>query len=212
MTWLGDYPEDFASVVCMFTTHAGDGSPVAPLSAFEAADVLIYKNGSATQKTTTNGVTITSPFDSITGLHCLSIDTSNDTGDAGFWTAGALFTLVLSPDETVDGKAVAKVIGQFGLDLAGVLRPTTTGRKLDVSAGGEAGIDWANVGSPTTVLGLSGTTVKTATDVQTDTAAIKAKTDGLTFTVAGKVDVNVEYVNAVQIIGTGATGDEWGPA
>jgi hypothetical protein len=64
---------------------------------------------------------MTSPFDSVTGLHCLTIDTSNDTGDGGFWTAGAVYTLVLAPDETVDSLAVAKVIGQFGIALAGNL-------------------------------------------------------------------------------------------
>lgn len=45
------------------------------------------------------------------------------------------------------------------------LAPTTAGRTLDVSTGGEAGIDWANVGSPTTTLNLSGTTVGTANTV-----------------------------------------------
>lgn len=53
--------------------------------------------------------------------------------------------------------------------------PTTSGRSIDVSAGGEVGIDWANIGSPTTVVGLSGTTVKTATDVETDTQDIQAR-------------------------------------
>lgn len=53
--------------------------------------------------------------------------------------------------------------------------PTVSGRSLDVSAGGEAGVDWANVGSPTTTLNLSGTTVKTATDVETDTADIQTR-------------------------------------
>lgn len=65
-------------------------------------------------------------------------------------------------------------------DLATValpLVPTTAGRTLDVSAGGEAGVDWANVGSPTTVVGLSGTTVKTATDIA---AQIGANGAGLT--------------------------------
>jgi hypothetical protein len=157
--WLGEFPEDFATVTCMFTTHSSTGAPVAPNSAFEAADVIIYKNGNAAQKTTTNGVTMTSPFDSITGLHCVVIDTSNDTGDGGFWVAGAVYTLVLSADETVDGVAVAKVIGQFGIELAEVLRPTTAGRQLDVSAGGEAGIDWANIGSPTTAVNLSATNI-----------------------------------------------------
>jgi hypothetical protein len=119
MSWLGDFTEDHATVVCMFTTHDSTGAPVAPSSAFDAADVKIYKNGNATEKTTANGVTMTSPFDSITGLHCLVIDTSNDTGDGGFWVAGAVYTVVLSPDETVDSVAVAKVIGQFGIKLAG---------------------------------------------------------------------------------------------
>lgn len=39
------------------------------------------------------------------------------------------------------------------------LVPTTAGRTLDVSAGGEAGVDWANIGSPTTTVGLTNTTV-----------------------------------------------------
>lgn len=54
------------------------------------------------------------------------------------------------------------------------LVPTVAGRTLDVSTGGEAGLDWANVGSPTTTVGLSGTTVKTATDVETDTQDIQS--------------------------------------
>lgn len=44
------------------------------------------------------------------------------------------------------------------------LVPTTAGRTLDVSATGEAGIDWANIGSPTTSVNLSGTTVATVTN------------------------------------------------
>lgn len=51
-----------------------------------------------------------------------------------------------------------------------------------------------------------------ASYIDTEIGAIKAKTDNMTFTVAGQVDANVEYVNAVQVTGTGATGDEWGPA
>lgn len=39
------------------------------------------------------------------------------------------------------------------------LRPTTSGRTLDVSTGGEAGLDWANIGSPTTAQNLSATNI-----------------------------------------------------
>lgn len=114
MSYLGDFAED-ATVRFMFTTHAQSGAPAAPSSAFEAADLVIYKDGSATQKATTNGVTMTSPFDSTTGLHAVAIDTSNDTGDTGFWAAGSDYTVVLAPDETVDGVAVVKVIAQFSI-------------------------------------------------------------------------------------------------
>jgi hypothetical protein len=51
----------------------------------------------------------------------------------------------------------------------GWLAPTTAGRTLDVSAGGESGVDWANVGSPTTAVDLSGTTIKTTQKVDVDT-------------------------------------------
>jgi hypothetical protein len=47
------------------------------------------------------------------------------------------------------------------------LVPTTAGRKLDVSAGGEAGLDWANVGSPTSTVDLTNTTVGIVTLVNT---------------------------------------------
>jgi hypothetical protein len=46
----------------------------------------------------------------------------------------------------------------------------------------------------------------------TGIATIIASTAGLTFTVAGQVDANIQYVNDVQVAGTGATGNEWGPA
>lgn len=61
------------------------------------------------------------------------------------------------------------------LGMLRALNPTTAGRTLDVSATGEAGIDLANVGSPTTDVNLSGTTIKTATDVEADTANIQTR-------------------------------------
>ena len=48
---------------------------------------------------------------------------------------------------------------QTELGTYGALKPTTATRTLDVSTGGEAGIDWANIGAPTTTVNLSGTTI-----------------------------------------------------
>lgn len=49
------------------------------------------------------------------------------------------------------------------------LIPTVAGRTLDVSATGEAGVDWANVGSPTTANALTGTTIATTQKVDIET-------------------------------------------
>lgn len=54
-----------------------------------------------------------------------------------------------------------------------------------------------------TVSALTGLTVA-------DVAAIKAKTDSLTYTVAGVVDANIQRINDVVITGNGGTGTEFG--
>jgi hypothetical protein len=47
--------------------------------------------------------------------------------------------------------------------------------------------------------------------LQATSTAIKVKTDSLTFTTAGMVDVNIQYVNDVQVKGTGQEIDPWNP-
>ena len=81
------------------------------------------------------------------------------------------------------------------------VKATVDNRTLDVSAGGEAGVDWANVGSPTTTVGLSGTTVKTATDVETDTADIQARLPAAL--VSGRMDSSIGAVAANAITAAG---------
>ena len=125
-----------SSVYFKFTTHAATGAPVAPLSAFEAADLVLYKDGSATQRTSANGITMTSPFDSTTGLHHVTIDLSDDT-DAGFYAAGSFYSVVLVPDETVDGLAVTKVLVYFdiGVPVANVTQWLGTAAATPTVAG-----------------------------------------------------------------------------
>ena len=84
---------------------------------------------------------------------------------------GASKTVTLAAGATFTAAATDNISIMGPMPLA----PTVTGRTLDVSAGGEAGVDWANIGSPTTTVNLSGTTVKTATDVETDTADIQSR-------------------------------------
>lgn len=66
------------------------------------------------------------------------------------------------------------------------LIPTVAGRTLDVSAGGEAGLDWANIGSPTTTVGLTGTTISSSQVVASVTGAAGSVT-GAVGSVTGSV-------------------------
>jgi hypothetical protein len=146
MNYLGDFAED-SVVRLFFTTHDKDGAAVAPSSALENADISIYKNGSVTKKSTVNGVVMTSPFNSVVGLHYLSIDTSNDTGDGGFWTVGGEFVVVLSPDETVDGEIVVSVVGSFSIERTGgaiaTLRSRLVGTILTGNHSAQSGDSYA---------------------------------------------------------------------
>jgi hypothetical protein len=156
-----------------FDTYDADGASVT-ISGLAVTDIEIYKNGSTTQRASDNGYALLDTdgidFDGSTGLHGFSIDLS-DNSDASFYSAGAQYWIHVNAI-TVNAQTVKFT---YIFTIGRLLKPTTAGRTLDVSAGGEAGVDWANVGSPTTVVGLSGTTVKTATDVETDTADIQSR-------------------------------------
>jgi hypothetical protein len=47
--------------------------------------------------------------------------------------------------------------------------------------------------------------------IDTEVAAIKAKTDQLTFTNANQVDANIQAVNDTNLTGNGSAGNPWGP-
>lgn len=71
------------------------------------------------------------------------------------------------------------------------LAPTVAARTLDVSAGGEAGVDWANVGTPGSTVNLSATTVKTLTDPVAKSPATLAVAD-----VSGNLPANVIQIES----------------
>jgi hypothetical protein len=94
------------------------------------------------------------------------------------------------------GAGTAGYILGVNLDAAVTSRlaPTVAGRTLDVSSAGEAGVDWANVGGQNTTVALSGTTVKTATDVETDTQDIQGRLPAAL--VGGRLDANVGAISS----------------
>ena len=182
MNYIGDFAED-STVRIVLSTNNSSGGAVAPSSAFEADDFRIYKNGSATQKATTNGITITSPFDSVTGLHTLEIDTSNDTGDTGFWATGADYWVVAVPDETVDSQTVVQAIAAFsiqnrymrGTDGANTTTPPTAAANA-TAVRSELATELGRIDVATSTRLASAS--YTAPD-NASVTAIKAKTDNL---------------------------------
>ncbi len=193
--YLGDFRTG-KTIYSMWNSNAIAGESITRAT---NGTISVYKNSSNTQSTT--GVTDTEDKDSLTGVHYVAIDTS---ADGTFYSAGSDFMVVLSA-ATIDGKTINAFLFQFSLENRSHLMPTTDGRKLDVSAGGEAGVDWANVGSPTTTVNLSGTTVKTATDVETDTADIQSRLP--VALVSGRIDASVGAMAANVMTAAAAAAD-----
>jgi hypothetical protein len=253
-----------------FSTFDKDDGSSITMTNYAAADILVYKNGSTTERASTAGFTATTDFDAKTGKHLAIIDLADNT-TADFWNAGAeylvaidavtvdavttggwiarfvigyqgalidttiatlasqtSFTLTAGPaeDDAINGfyaiihdiasavqiskvlvldytgstKTVTLAAGatftaaagdNFSLIDMAPLQSTTTGRTLDVSTGGEAGVDWANVGSPTTTVALSGTTVAVATtltNAPSDSSGVTTLLSRLSSARAGYLD------------------------
>jgi hypothetical protein len=165
MSYLGDIGLG-DTIDTKFTTVSTAGVPTALAG---TPVISAYVDNNDVQLTA--GITLTASFDSTTGLNHVRVVATSGNG----YAAGTNIQLVITTGTVGGASVVGYVVAEFSIEKRSALRPTVAGRTVDISAGGEAGVDWANVGSPTTVLNLSGTTVKTATDVETDTVNIQGR-------------------------------------
>ena len=192
MKHLGDF--DAASVLyTKFTTYRP--STGAPFTLAGTPVVSVYKDGSLTQSTA--GITLTVDFDGLTGLHHLAIDTS---ADGTFYSAGSHFEAVITTGTVDSVSVVGSCVASFSLRKDSALKATVAGRTLDVSAGGEAGLDWANIGSPTTAVNLSATNIDVDQVVASVSGAVGSVTGAVgsvTGNVGGNVNGSVATVNAL---------------
>jgi hypothetical protein len=104
--YLGDFAED-AIIRGDFNTRAkADGSPITLAG---TPSLVVYKDGSVSESTA--GVTLTVDFDSVTGSHLFSIDTSADA----FYETGSDYRIKIAAG-TVDGESVVGVtVGRFSI-------------------------------------------------------------------------------------------------
>lgn len=154
MAYLGD----FALGVTFDTKFTTVQSTGAPTTLAGTPVISIYADNGTTEITA--GITLTVDFDSRTGLNNVRVVATSGNGFA----AGVNYQIVITTGTVNSVSVVGYVVAEFSIENRSGLRPTVAGRTLDVSAGGEAGVDWANIGSPTTSQNLSGTTVATVTN------------------------------------------------
>ena len=172
MTYIGDIRlgDTFDVKFCTVTTTGAPtqlaGSPV----------ISAYPGNSTTQLTA--GITLTVDFDSVTGLNNVRVVATSGNG----YATATNYALVITTGTVGGTSAVGYVVAQFSIENRSALMPTTATRTLDVSSTGEAGVDWGNVGSPTTTVDLSGTTIKTTQKVDVDTIKTNPVVNGGTIT------------------------------
>ena len=125
----------------------------APTTLAGSPVVSAYLGNDTTQLTA--GITLSVDFDGVTGLNNVRVVAS---GANGYATA-TNYTLVITTGTVGGTSVVGYTIGSFSIENRSAVMPTVAARTLDVSAGGEAGLDWANIGSPTTAQNLSATNI-----------------------------------------------------
>lgn len=137
-----------------FTTVTTTGAPSA-LSGNPPVALIAWKMVGA-WTCSTAGVTLALDCKGATGWNGFSVNTN---ADPAFYACGAEYALAVSGG-TVGGTCVSYyTVGTFSLKNRSGLQPTVHARALDVSSGGEAGLDWANIGSPQTAQRLGCTSI-----------------------------------------------------
>lgn len=172
-TYLGDFRLGDTFDLKFTTVAAATGLPTTLAG---TPVVSAYPANSATELTA--GITLSVDFDSRTGMHNVRVVATSGNG----YATATNYALVITTGTVGGTSVVGYVVGHFSIENRSAVMPTVATRTLDVTATGEAGLDWANVGAPSTTVALSGTTVKTATDVEAKLPAAL---------VGGKIDASV---------------------
>jgi hypothetical protein len=123
-----------------FPSYAGATGASVTLTGLAVTDIEIYKDGSVTQRASDAGYVLLDTdgidFDGTVGIHGFSIDTGDNT-DAGFYTVGAWFMVIVS-SVTVDSQTVNFIAAAFRLMPA---ETAAAQPKVDVQAVNGAAVD-----------------------------------------------------------------------
>ena len=122
--------------------------------------------------------------------------------------AGAIAADAITAAKIADGAIDAATFATGAITAAAIATDAIGAAELAADAVTEIQSGLATAASITS---LDGKIDTIDNFLDTEVAAIKAKTDSLTFTTANQVDANIQSVNDVTVQGTGALGDEWRP-
>jgi hypothetical protein len=199
--YLGDFPTS-ATVRCFYNTNAQTG---ASITRSTDGTLKIYKAGSVTERTSLTGITQTEDFDAATGVHLISIDTSDNT-DAGFFAAGGEYDVV-NTGMVIDTLTVNAHLCSFSLQRTGGILASILARLPNATPGAAGGVAIAGSNAATTFAALTVTAATTLTGnvVLSDGLTISAPstTNRAGLTVSG----NGTGAGISATSGTGATGN-----
>lgn len=112
-----------ATIRIPFSTFDKDDGSSITMTNFAAADILIYKDGSTTERASTSGYTATTDFDAKTGKQLITIDLADNT-TADFYAAGSEYLVALDA-VTVDTVTVGGWVARFRIGVVGAILDTT---------------------------------------------------------------------------------------
>jgi len=149
----------------------GTGASIT-MTGLAVTDIEIYKDGSVTQRASDVGYVLLDTdgidFDAITGIHGFSVDTGDNT-DAGFYTVGAWFHVVVSA-VTIDAQTVNFIAAAFRLMAA---ESVAAKPKVDVDA-------WLGTAAATpTVAGVPEVDLTHVAGATTNVAALATNVDAI---------------------------------
>lgn len=176
--YLGAYTAG-STVYGMFNTK--NITTQAPITLAGSPSLTCYKNADGTQDT--SGLTLDEDFDSVTGLHQWSCDTSTDPT---FYAAPAEIFVTLAAGTVSGVSVVGQVVAQFSLVADGL----TAAQETDVETAAAAAL-----------AAYSAATSAGVAAVPSLVMSVAASSNG--------IDANVQRINDTAVLGNGTSGNKW---
>jgi hypothetical protein len=183
MMYLGDFPED-ATIRFPWSSNDSGGASVTRAT---NGTISVYKDGGTTQSTA--GVTDTEDFDSLTGVHMVTIDASADA----FYVTGSEYAVVLS-GATIDGAVVNAPLACFSIERSGGVLALLKASRSEPAQGAPP----------------VSTDFRTKVDYLYKFMRNKVTNDGTEINVFGDDGTTVDHVSAISETGGTVTRGEFG--